>query len=256
MTTCSVEGCEKKQRAKGLCGTHYARTRAAVCKVEGCIGQHYKGGWCSTHWTEERERNRPPCAYEGCMMLARKLGWCETHYRRWQRHRRVDLLPTLTSEERFWSKVDTNGPIPEYAPHLGCCYVWLAGRFGISDKEIILSAGEGYGCFYDEGRSQYAHRWIYERTVGPIPDGLRIDHLCRVRFCVRTSHMEPVTDRVNLLRGVGPPAINAAKTHCKYGHPLSGDNLMRTGADGRGRKCRTCARERALAAYHRTSAHR
>ncbi len=83
----------------------------------------------------------------------------------------------------------------------------------------------GYGmCFYNK-RGDVAHRVAYRLWVGEIPKGLTIDHKCRVTSCVNPDHLEAVTQRVNTHRGTGPVAVNAAKTHCKRGHELSGDNL-------------------------------
>jgi hypothetical protein len=119
------------------------------------------------------------------------------------------------------------------------CIVWTGGTNGV-----------GYGSFYvgkvypgEHGRG-YAHRWSYETFVGPIPDGLHLDHLCRNRSCVNPDHLEPVTIRENLLRGVGPSAKHAKKTHCPQGHPYAGDNLYVHPTKGM-RFCRTCGRERA-----------
>src|SRR3989304_2992011 len=75
----------------------------------------------------------------------------------------------------------------------------------------------GYGRVWCNGRMQMVHRLIYEALVGPIPNGLTIDHLCRVRRCVNPDHMEPVTMLVNCLRGEGPTAKQARQTHCKNG---------------------------------------
>ena len=100
----------------------------------------------------------------------------------------------------------------------------------------------GYGRLQRDGRWQLAHRLAFEEQVGPIPDGLTIDHLCAKRDCVNVRHMEPVTNAENVLRGVGPTAVNARKSHCIAGHLLSGDNL-RLAADGR-RECKECSRRR------------
>lgn len=96
---------------------------------------------------------------------------------------------------------------------------------------------DGYGLTTIDGKSRRAHRVTYEMVRGPIPDGLVIDHLCRVRGCINPWHLEAVSNRTNLLRGYGPSAICAKKTHCKRGHELTGDNVYMT---GRRRSCRAC----------------
>jgi hypothetical protein len=95
----------------------------------------------------------------------------------------------------------------ERIPESGC-WIWLGAvnQFG-------------YGRAYANGKTTSAHRVVYEALVGPIPDGLIIDHLCRTRCCVNPSHLEPVTQRSNVLRGVGWAAINSKLTHCPQGHP-------------------------------------
>ena len=91
----------------------------------------------------------------------------------------------------------------------------------------------GYGVIGD----QLAHRLFYESLVGVVPDGLELDHLCRVTCCVNPSHLEPVTHRENMLRGISPTAQNAVKTHCNRGHELVGANLRLQ--DGK-RSCKAC----------------
>jgi hypothetical protein len=96
----------------------------------------------------------------------------------------------------------------------------------------------GYGQIQAGARSSArVHRVAYEMLVGPIPNGLSLDHLCRNRSCVRPSHLEPVTNRVNVLRGAGLAAANAAKTHCIRGHEFTPENTYLT---RKGRDCRIC----------------
>lgn len=93
-------------------------------------------------------------------------------------------------------------------PNSGC-WIWIGELSGL------------YGRY----RGQKVHRLTYEKAKGPIPDGLVIDHLCRNMSCVNPDHLEAVTQRINTLRGVGPTAKNAVKTHCSKGHELSGNNV-------------------------------
>lgn len=117
-----------------------------------------------------------------------------------------------TVEERFWRRVTKH---PD-----GC---W----------EYRGASQDGYGVLYDENRrSVMAHRYAYEKLVGPIPDGLVIDHLCRNPPCVNPSHIEPVTIAENTRRG------GLAQSHCHRGHPRP---VERRAA---GKHCLDCKRER------------
>ena len=87
------------------------------------------------------------------------------------------------------------------------------------------------------------HRLMYEWFVGPIPDGMEMDHLCRNRACAAPAHLVAVTRRENLLRGETLTAAHAAKTHCPAGHPYDEANTYRRPGYN-GRTCRTCRHER------------
>lgn len=112
------------------------------------------------------------------------------------------------------------------------CWLWTAG---LSPK--------GYGRFRDAARIWRAHRYAFTALVGTIPDGLQLDHLCRVRHCVNPQHLEPVTNRENTRRGESVAAQRARQTHCLRGHELSGANLYVWPRNGR-RACRTCRSSR------------
>ena len=136
---------------------------------------------------------------------------------------------SIPVEERFWAKVDQNGSIPSHCPDLGPCWEWIAAkRWG------------GYGVFLMNRRCQPAHRVAYTLLVGDIAEGLELDHLCRNPGCVNPSHLEPVSHKVNALRGISPAANAARQSACIWGHPF---DLMNTHyrRDGR-RVCRVCVR--------------
>lgn len=122
--------------------------------------------------------------------------------------------------ERFWAKV-------QIAP--SGCWNWLAAK------------SKGYGKFWCHGWLQRAHRVAFQHWVGRIPGALQLDHLCRNRDCVNPTHMEIVSNRENVLRGIGHTAKNARKTHCLRGHEFTAENTYRRGAM---RNCRACSRQR------------
>ena len=102
-------------------------------------------------------------------------------------------------------------------------------------------SGTGYGYISLPGRKLVrVHRAMYELFVGPIPDGLYLDHLCRVRHCAAPAHLEAVTPRVNTLRGESPSASAGEK--CTRGHDFDLINTYWT-PDGK-RRCRACVRIR------------
>lgn len=172
--------------------------------------------------TTELVSRRHWCEVEDCDKPVIGNGLCSAHYYRLKRHGSTDD-PTPSDGERFWEKVDRSGG-PD------ACWPWLAKRNWM-----------GYGNFWADGREWMAHRWAYQELVGPITEGLTLDHLCRNRWCVNPAHMEQVTLGENILRGEGPAAKNRRKTHCKRGHPFDEANTYRFGPQKQWRMCRTCA---------------
>jgi hypothetical protein len=131
--------------------------------------------------------------------------------------------------ERFEDKV-------MYEPNSGC---WLWTASVIPDGYGMINVGGR------KGRSMLAHRVSYELYKGPIPAGLDIDHLCRVRSCVNPNHLEAVSHSVNVLRGVVPGKVRAncaAITHCPRGHEYTPENTyINPNLRYKKRRCIICA---------------
>jgi len=110
--------------------------------------------------------------------------------------------------------------------------------------------GAAYGkfCADKTTKKAYAHRWLWEQVVSPIPDGLTIDHLCRNTLCVNPDHLEPVTGAVNTARGTAHERLlerQRSITHCPHGHEYTPENTYRwSGRGGRQRSCKACGRDR------------
>lgn len=132
---------------------------------------------------------------------------------------------------RYWRKVSLGRGISD-------CWMWT----GATRRQ--------YGVFsLSHTKAVPAHRYSYELVIGPIPEGLELDHLCKNKTCVNPYHLEPVTHWENGLRSNQISAVNYRKTHCPKGHPLSGDNLVPCEKAKGHRKCRTCFNERGRRKY-------
>jgi HNH endonuclease len=131
--------------------------------------------------------------------------------------------------ERFYSHVDTNGPVPEKRPELGPCHVWI----GYIPKD-------GYPMFRLRRMPFLAHRISYALVNGnPIPE-LDVHHQCENKKCVNTEHLEAVNRRAHIFMGSGFAALNARKKLCQRGHPLSPPNAHGS------RRCLECPKLRRL----------
>lgn len=130
--------------------------------------------------------------------------------------------PRLHPIARFWGQVRVQDD---------GCWLWTGPRKNCPN-------GVQYGSTSHQGKAIAAHRLAWMLFRGPIPEGLHIDHLCRVTRCVNPAHLEPVTQRENVLRGVGFAAVNAAKTECIRGHEFTPENTI-VHCGGK-RACRTC----------------
>ena len=130
-------------------------------------------------------------------------------------------MPSITANERFdkqWEPEPMSG-----------CWLWVGH---VSDR--------GYARFRVNGTRVGAHRFSYERWVGPITSGLVVDHLCNNPSCVNPDHLQAVSQRANVRRGRGTSGVNSRKRECIRGHAFDEDN---TYVDpGGGRHCKECRR--------------
>lgn len=147
----------------------------------------------------------------------------------WNEDRVAELRKALRYKRvSFWERV-LKGREDE-------CWPWLGGL-----------TGPGYGLATVNRKLVLAHRHAYETVVGPIPEGLTIDHLCQNKPCINTAHMEVVTRGENARRGEKNRKVRssgrwmASRTHCKNGHEFTSENVR---IEGNTRRCLPCARER------------
>jgi len=152
--------------------------------------------------------------------------------------------PSIGELQRFIRIKLVEAPCPVIGLD-GNCWLWT----GSVDEH-------GYGKTTINYKAYRIHCFSYELFVGPRTEGLTIDHLCRVRRCCNPKHLEEVPHRINVLRGRGLASVNAIKTTCVYGHPLTGDNLALFKGPHHGRltterSCRICNRRRSKEWYDR-----
>lgn len=164
---CSIDGCDRVHSGRGLCRFHLYRLRQNGDPLVSRYDRSPKTG----------------CKAEGCANPHHSKGYCRAHAHRLARHGDPfggdpDRLSTLAARLAKWLLVGDG------------CWIWT----GTLDNH-------GYGqVAIGGGRITRVHRVVYRLLVGPIPDGMEPDHLCRARACARPDHLEPVTHRENMRR--------------------------------------------------------
>lgn len=179
------------------------------------------------------------CSFPGCGRPHGSRGYCGGHARQFRLGQSLRPLArnAISQEARFWEKVNKTDT----------CWLWTG------------ATTEGYGVLRltKNKRLVKAHRHSYELAGLDIPDGLEVDHLCRVRRCVNPAHLEPVTPRENKVRQPwSAPLFQAAKTHCPQGHEYTDENTRHkvNASGGLSRDCRECFAARSRANYARKKA--
>lgn len=177
------------------------------------------------------------CGLPECPRPVSVRGYCHAHYQRW-RLQGGPVAPHVpvrsrvsregTVEERIFRQLEETAE---------GCWEWRGHQ-----------GPNGYGQLGGDGTTYRVHRLVYVMLVGPVPDGLVLDHLCRNRLCANPAHLEPVPEFVNFVRGASPSAVAFRTDTCKRGHSLDleiGDVYVTpTGK----RDCRRCNRIRRAAA--------
>ena len=169
------------------------------CQENECQDPVDSLGWCTRHYKYWywRRLDRPapkrilkPCVVEGCDRLeGQAKSLCVTHYGRLRKYGTFEIPVRPSLDDRFWAKVNKNGPVNKYRPDLGPCWIWTGAR-----------SQAGYGQLRVDNNARLGHRLSFELHGGVLIKGYHLDHLCRTRLCIRPSHLEQVTQRRNSLR--------------------------------------------------------
>ncbi len=213
---CSFPGCDRKYKQCGLCVGHYLQKWA---------GKELRP---LRHLAPKRI-----CDFPGCGLPHKSDGYCVGHHG--QFYAGKELTPLFSKRRRdFSSPRIICDEVTQPNPNLeGPCHVF---RGSIDEY--------GYGKIFILGKSIRVHRHCWEQENDPIPDGLVIDHMCRNRACCNVAHLRVVTQSINASENIIGAGwqLNAAKTHCKKGHPF--DERSEIVSDGRKRRiCRICRYE-------------
>jgi hypothetical protein len=172
--TCSLDGCDAPALARGFCNTHYARWRRNGDPGPAALLREKQGS----------------CSVLECGRLAHSHSLCGVHYQRFRKYGTTELPTPPTLEQRLLKRVVRSE---------GGCWMWTGA------KNL-----QGYGKISVQNHPEQAHRVSYEHYVGPIPDGMQIDHICHTRACINPDHLRPVTPKQNNEHRAGPSAVSSS----------------------------------------------
>lgn len=208
--TCVIDDCELPVRCRELCSRHYQRfTRKGTtdlqpkvdttCIVDGCETLWASRRMCQKHYLRLKHhgttdhpnvaKQARQCTAEGCERPVKSREMCTMHYQRLMHHGTTKTQPRPSLEERLLAKLDKTDT----------CWVWNAATH------------RGYGQIGIGRKVFYAHRVSYELYVGPIPEGMQLDHICHTPLCVKPDHLRPVTQKQN------QENLKGARRHSKSG---------------------------------------
>lgn len=260
---CSISGCNRATVARGWCHTHYMRWKRTGNPLGTLPGRTYPA--------------RNPCSVDGCDALSASRGMCNPHYQGVITHGHP--LGKLYADHGEHIAFMRSAVVQAYPNRPILPVPIRVGERSVQIKEKDLDRflakvqmgpdstwvwhgdlnHQGYGTFSVQGVDIRAHRFAYVALIGPIADGLHLDHalhnlavaagqcsggICACRRVVSPRHLTPTTLRGNLMGGTGKSAWALKTDTCKQGHPLSGGNLrLQPTKNGRTRRvCRTCQR--------------
>lgn len=198
--TCSSSDCERPKYVRGMCRKHYTdwlyENRPRDCAADDCDRRSGKkskycpmhSGRMYYHGTLDAPVRHETCTIDGCDDPFLAKGMCNKHYHRSRNRDSLDDPQRMTIAERIERKV-THVEMGHGTP----CWIY-EGSLN-SSGYTCMKTGHG-----DDRRTELVHRASYREYVGPIPAGLVIDHLCRVRTCCNPEHLEPVTQGENIRR--------------------------------------------------------
>jgi hypothetical protein len=211
---CSIEGCTRVVKARGWCQAHYLswnrygdplaakpRPTVKVCTVADCDSAVYGRGYCRRHYDSfktygdplKARQNYPKtdvCRVPDCGEKPVGRGYCNKHWKRWSLH--GDPLTVLPKGS---GPVDMAGRLARNTEQQGDCLVWIGS-----------CTPAGYAKTMIKKRTVLLHRWVWEQANGPIPAGMKIDHICHRPPCLHLGHLRLTTNKQNLENRKGAPA--------------------------------------------------